>query len=59
MFITQVQDVLERFKDDASLGKPLSTLRDICFELVRPNGELRVEADRMGVRVQHVALILA
>lgn len=44
-----LQEMLERFKGDEYLDKPLSALQDICFELVEPNMELRMEAERMKV----------
>lgn len=46
---TGMQDVQQRYQGTTHLDKPLVVLRDICFELVQPYGELRLEAKRLVV----------
>ncbi|BDA45673.1 Transcription elongation factor SPT6 [Coccomyxa sp. Obi] len=42
-----LHDVQQRYQGVSHLDKPLVVLRDICFELVQPYGELRLEAKRL------------
>ncbi|CAL8470742.1 g10284 [Coccomyxa elongata] len=42
-----LHDVQQRYQGTTHLDKPLVVLRDICFELVQPYGELRLEAKRL------------